>query len=146
MRRLIATVLAATALCLPTAPANAGPGASLQRNTGPDVELTASLDCSEQELVFWFVLQNSGPTALHIDGMVHGALRMPPRVLKFSLAPAPGWDVIEPGGEVRFGIPAWVLDPPFSSFDAERIIFGIDVQFEETKLPLVRHTVVPGCS
>ena len=147
MHRLLTAALAATVLFLTAAPVHAGPGADQQRHGGPEVQITSSLDCSStDQLGFWFVVQNSGPTLLHIEPPVHAVVRVPGgMVTQFFGFPAPGFDVIEPGGEVRFGILVDRADMP-SAFDAKRIVFGVDVHFEEEKNPAVRYTVFPGCS
>jgi hypothetical protein len=80
---------------------------------------------------------------LHIDGLVHILVREPARAPdEFFGLPAAGFDVIEPGGEVRFVIP---FDPTVA-FDAERIVFEVDLRFDELSNRVVRHTVFPGCS
>lgn len=147
MHRLLTAMLTATVLFVPAAPANAGPGADRQRSEGAEVQITASLDClSADQIGFWFVVRNSGPTLLNIDPPVHAVVRVPGgTVTQFFGFPAPGFDVIEPGGEVTFGILVDRADMP-SAFDARRIVFGVDVDFEEKKNPAVRYTVFPGCT
>lgn len=146
MRTLLSALLTGAVLLLPQAPADAKPDQAARGDGGAEVQITATPECrSADQLTVVLVVRNTGSQVLHIDPPVRGGLRVPPRdVRRFWGYPAPGFDVIEPGGQVRFEVPFDAEQP--GAFDAQRITFWVDFRFDELKRPVIRHTSFPGCS
>ncbi len=145
MRTLLSALLTSAFLLLPQAPADAGFDRAPARDGGPEVRVAATRECSApQQFAVILFIRNTGPQELHIEPPVRGGLRVPPgEHLRFFGRPAPGFDVIAPGGQVRFVIPFETDQPDL--FDAERVTFWVDVRFAELPHPVIRHIALPGC-
>ena len=131
-----------------------GSGARQGSQAAP-VRLTADLAClRDGGAEVTFTIRNLGRAPLAIDTDFHLGLELvraggrEPGPIVFVF-PAPGFEVVPPGGERTFVVPMGDAEPgtgePGADLSARRLILGAEVFFEGRTQPVRRHFSFPGC-